>query len=41
MEGLDKSLFLCYNIDMKDEMESFYFVLSFAMKDKTRLIKPK
>ena len=41
MEGLDKSLFLCYNIDMINEIESFYFILSFAMKDNTRHIKPK
>ena len=40
LEGLDKSLFLCYNISMKDKKESFYFILSFAMKENTRRIKP-
>ena len=39
--GLDKPLFLCYNIDLINEIESFYFILSFAMKDNTRHIKPK
>ena len=33
IEGLDKPLFLCYNISMKDKKESFYFILSFAMKE--------
>ena len=41
MEGLDKSLFLCYNINMINEIESFYFTLSFVVKDNTRRFKPE
>ena len=41
MEGLDKFLFLCYNISMINEIESFYFILSFVVKGNTRCIKPE
>lgn len=41
MEGLDNPLFLCYNISMIYEIESFYFTLSFVVKDSTRRFKPE
>ena len=40
MKGLDMPLFLCYNISMIYEIESFYFILLFVMKDNTWCIKP-
>jgi len=38
--GVDNLSILCYNIGMINEIESFYFILSFAMKENTRRIKP-
>lgn len=40
MEGLDNLSILCYNIGMMNEIESFYFTLSFVVKDSTRCFKP-
>ena len=33
--GVDNLSILCYNISMINEIESFYFILSFVMKDNT------
>ena len=38
--GVDNLSILCYNISMINEIESFYFILSFVEKDNTRRIKP-
>lgn len=41
MEGLDNLSILCYNISTICEIESFYFILSFVVKDNTRCFKPE
>ena len=41
MEGLDNLSILCYNINTICEIESFYFTLSFVVKDSTRCFKPE
>ena len=38
--GLDNLFILYYNINMINEIESFYFTLSFVVKDSTRYFKP-
>ena len=40
-KGVDNLSILCYNINMINEIESFYFILSFVVKDSTRCFKPE